>query len=496
MPRIEQAFARLTEAETHRRSGDLGSAKALCEGLLRDNPDYAGALQTLGVIHLSMNDPHQAFVCFAQVARLCPTDWINLTNLGSTELRLGAHEASAETLEKARQLKPDDTAMLLILADAYREGRNYDAAIGVYSDVLRVDPASAVAAQGLGDSLLQLGRLDEAAEALEAAHRANPGSAAILYSLGQLPAGLGRTDIAQVLHSCKRQDSESDGDFASFRDFAMAGALHRQGRAKESWRTLVEANGRLAARHREPWKRQSNGMAAALRQALAMTAPQPFAEEGSPISLFILGPSRAGKSVVEQLLTRLVGLKRGHERRLVEASVRRTAALSGLLPIVNPAELPSSLYDRLRAIYREEVVGFANDARIVTDTYPAMIAYIGQIAGVVPNLRLIFIKRDRHDLALRIFMRLYRSGNHYAYSVPEIFDYVRWYERMAEIWLAKLPSISLTLNYEDVVAEPAAALAQAARLCDAAQVRGDPAVAYDDRHCGQAYRSLIDSALR
>jgi tetratricopeptide (TPR) repeat protein len=496
MPKIEQAFARLSEAETSRRSGDLGRAKVLCEGLLRDYPDYAGALQTLGVIHLSMNDPRQAFICFAQVARLCPTDWINLTNLGSTELRLGAHAAAAETLEKARRLKPDDTAMLLILADAYREARDYDAAVGVYSDVLGIDPASAVAAQGLGDSLLQLGRLGEAAKALEAAHRANPGSAAILYSLSQLTPGLVRTDIAHALQSCKRHDSESDVDFASFRDFAMAGALHRQGRVEESWKTLVEANGRLAARHREPWKRQSTAMATAIDQALATRAARPFAEEGSPISLFILGPSRAGKSVVEQLLTRLVGLKRGHERRLVEASVRRTAALSGLLATANPAELPSSLNDRLRATYREEVIGFAKGARIVTDTYPAMIAYIGQIAGIVPNLRLIFIRRDRHDLALRIFMRLYRSGNHYAYSMPAVFEYVRWYERMTEIWLAKLPGISLALNYEDVVAEPAVALGQAARLCDAAQTPGDPTVDYDDRHCGQAYRNLIDAALR
>jgi tetratricopeptide (TPR) repeat protein len=80
-------------------SGDFGRAKALCEALLREYPDYV-VLQTLGVIHQSMNDPHRAFVCFAQAARRCPTDWINLTNLGSTELRLGAYAAAAETLEK------------------------------------------------------------------------------------------------------------------------------------------------------------------------------------------------------------------------------------------------------------------------------------------------------------------------------------------------------------------------------------------------------------
>jgi hypothetical protein len=45
-------------------SGDFGRAKALCEALLREYPDYVGALQTLGVIHQSMNDPHRCLRLF------------------------------------------------------------------------------------------------------------------------------------------------------------------------------------------------------------------------------------------------------------------------------------------------------------------------------------------------------------------------------------------------------------------------------------------------
>ena len=101
-----------------------------------------------------------------------------------------------------------------------------------------------------------------------------------------------------------------------------------------------------------------------------------------------------------------------------------------------------------------------------------MIAYIGRIAAIVPNLRLIFIRRDPHDLALRIFMRLYRTGNHYACSIPAIFEYVRWYERMSEIWVGKFPAISLTLTYEDIVARPAAVLQRTAHLLDAEPVQG------------------------
>jgi hypothetical protein len=209
-----------------------------------------------------------------------------------------------------------------------------------------------------------------------------------------------------------------------------------------------------------------------------------------------MGPSRSGKTTVEQLVKQLEGVKCGYENRLVERATRRTSQLSGLLTLRNPADLPEALDERLRATYLEELLEFAGSAKIVTDTYPAMIPYVGRVASTSPNARFIFVKRDRYDCALRIFMKHYRAGNDYAYSIETIFDYISWYYDMAEIWLAKFPELTISVDYHQVVGEPKATLARLAEFCGARIAKGELPKLGDDRDCAQAYRELLDHTLK
>jgi hypothetical protein len=90
----------------------------------------------------------------------------------------------------------------------------------------------------------------------------------------------------------------------------------------------------------------------------------------------------------------------------------------------------------------------------VTNTHPGMIDQIGRIAECVPNARFVFVKRDVNDIVLRILMKKYRSGNHYAYNLPNARHYVSWYYAMVDTWQAKLPKISLCIDYNELVADP------------------------------------------
>ena len=86
----------LADAETCRRMGKLDRAQSLCKSLLQKYPDYVGALQTLGVTQLTKKNYRQALSCFIQAAMLCPKDCINLTNLATAYLHLGARELAAQ----------------------------------------------------------------------------------------------------------------------------------------------------------------------------------------------------------------------------------------------------------------------------------------------------------------------------------------------------------------------------------------------------------------
>ena len=255
------------------------------------------------------------------------------------------------------------------------------------------------------------------------------------------------------------QEGQDRADFEILIGLTRAAALDRQGRHAEAWGSLVEANRREFPRHQQAHRRNVQRMDAAYRAALGEGRPVagPAAQD-HPMSLFIVGPSRAGKSTLERLVGGLDGVKRGFESRLVEPAARRTSQLAGLLTVVDPVELPISLDAQFRKTYLEDLGEFAPGARIVTDTHPGMITAIGRIAATIPNVRFIFMRRDPQDLALRILMRRYRTGNHYAYDLATIFEHLSRYDQLMDLWVQRFPRLAIALTYEDLVTEPKARL--------------------------------------
>jgi len=61
---------------------------------------------------------------------------------------------------------------------------------------------------------------------------------------------------------------------------------------------------------------------------------------------------------------------------------------------------------------------------------------------------------------------------------------------------AKLPDISRVINYEDMIADPAAALRTAADLCGLPMEHGALPNVGDDRNCAAPYHEFMAAALK
>ncbi len=489
------AHARLVEAERLRRAGNLDGAQAICQALLKEHPNYVGALQTLGVVHLERRSFQDAYRCLNLAALLCPEDAVTLDNLANAYMGLGGHTMAAHFLSLARNLRPHDHTLLWTLANLHREQRDYGAAADVFRNILKELPASADAAHGLGDCLVQLGQIEEARDALDLAHRLDPSSIAILYSLSQLPRCGAGIDLIPALAKVRRQKGQGEAAYAMQCALTRAAACDQRADHAGAWASIMAACRLAAPAHDAAFHKQRPFMAAALRAARA------FAPVGSgagasagPVVLFIVGPSRSGKTTLEKLAATLPGVHCGHESRLVERATRRTSQLAGFISTHNPNDLPAALDGQLRANFAEDVAGIAGGAHIVTDTYPAIIPYVGKVAAVLPNVRFVFMDRDPYDTALRTLLRQYRAGNHHAYGMATVFEYLEWYRDMARAWRGKLPGISLDVAYGDMVADPAATRAKVAHLCGVEPPDKLPAPPGDDRGCASAYRAMMDEA--
>ena len=214
------------------------------------------------------------------------------------------------------------------------------------------------------------------------------------------------------------------------------------------------------------------------------------------ISLFILGPSRSGKTTMESLVSALPGVKRGCESPVMEiggpahVSGRWISHRTGCSRSYRPDSIAEC-----REIYLEELARRAGSATVFTNTHPARIHDAARVAAAIPNVRFILIKRNLEDNMLRIYMQKYAAGHADSYDLKAIRDGLAWYHEMIDLLAAKLPDVSRVITYEDIVADPTGAIRMAAELCGLPKDHGPIPDIGDDRGCAEPYREFMKAAL-
>lgn len=495
---VEEAFRLLQQAEKLRARGELDRARTVCEPLVHRYPDYFGALQTLGLIYADKGQHPQALGCLVRASMLNPRSWQALTALSGVYLELGASEMAARTLEQARKLKADDPAIPLTLAEIYHSEREHGLALGACRAAYDLDRNYTPAAIGMANSLLELGEYEEAATILEDLIRRGTRTLPVLALVDQLPAGMIEFDILSALDATTAEPGADRNEFENSRMFVRASVLHKAGRHDEAWQSLTAANRQLWLRA-ESHARELAATQRANLEALKhkrISAGKPRDRTSAPVSLFILGASRSGKTTAESLAGTLDAVKRGYENPAVENAVRRTFQTASLLTHRMLDVLPEKLDDQFRAFYLEELSERAGDAKVFTNTHPARIHDVARIAAIVPNARFLFVKRDLDDTLLRIYMRKYTRGNADSYDLKAARGSILWYHRMIDVLAEKLPDVSRVLQYEEVIEDPRAALRATAELCGLPAHEKPLPPLGDDRNCAEPYREVMAAALR
>jgi len=495
-PPLLQIHARLREAERLRQERMLDKAQAICADLLKAHPDYVGAMHTLGLIHADRREFEAARLHLSRAAMFNPRDWKILTALAGVYLKLKATEMAMRTLEQARRLRPDDASILATLGEIYREEREYELAVEAYEKAFTLDPDLGLVRLGLARSLTHLGRFAEAARIFNELARQGEGSLAAVSALSHMPSKFVEIDLMRAIQEVRTAPARPQDDVDTSVAFARAAALDKAKRYQEAWNEISAVNARICVSLADALGKEERSHAKVLDLLNTLARnPRIPDDEASCRSLFILGPSRSGKTTMEYLAAHLPGVRRGYENPIVENTIRRTFQGAGLLTRGRLVELPAQLDPVFRQNYLEELRERAGAARIFTNTHPGRIADAWRLAAAVPGVRFIFIKREPYDLALRIYMKHYRSGNAHAYDLAAIFRYIGWYHAVMDGVAARFPEIARIISYEDMIENPRGALAIVAQLCGVTVPDELLPDLGDDRGASLPYRNFMESAL-
>jgi len=183
-------------------------------------------------------------------------------------------------------------------------------------------------------------------------------------------------------------------------------------------------------------------------------------DAASPKPVFIVGMPRSGTSMVEQIIASHPAVFGAGERKEIGSSVHGLAKISNV-KVPYPMAAAHVSHDDLIEIgerYQRKMAHLAQKAghascEIITDKMPHNFLFLGFIAQVLPEARIIHCRRDPLDTCLSCYFQYFNARNPVSTSLSSLGTFYQEYERLMAHWHEVLPIPILDIQYETCVHE-------------------------------------------
>ena len=167
--------------------------------------------------------------------------------------------------------------------------------------------------------------------------------------------------------------------------------------------------------------------------------------------IFIVGLPRSGSTLIEQILASHSQVEGTHELadvpRIVTELDGRDSRYPGALLSTDTEE-----FRRLGERYLSDTrVYRSSDRPRFIDKMPNNFRHVGLIHLMLPNAKIIDVRREPMACCFGNFKQLFAQGQGFTYDLQDIARYYCTYLELMRHWESVLPGRILRLHYEDVV---------------------------------------------
>jgi tetratricopeptide (TPR) repeat protein len=475
------------------QSGDIAGAIRACEEELQtetDRPSRAELLNLRAVAEQVSGDVEAAVGFALRALKEEPGFAKGWNTLAILQNRAGRVIPAIDAAEAAVRADPGMVEAHLTLAGLYASRRRPRRAAESYRRALDIDPVLVPALSGLALALTQSGDAEGALSTYERLEELLPEDAGVASSIAATLTQAGRAVEAgrAALRVLELDPVNVTG---------LQVALQSAPPAETG--DLVPTALRLARDHSAPWLRRARLLAAlAYREDRLVRQDEAFRywEEKNRVAssgrsydrgrldrfvqgvkttwtpdltsrltgistrrerpVLVLGMPRSGTTLVEQILG-------GHEKVSPGGELYDLGDLShNFMPgqtISRVDETPEAeLEGRVRqmsAIYADALAQYGDADRVVTDKMPENFKLVGLAAVLMPNLKVVHVRRDPRDVCFSIWkLQFNNEGHAYGNRFEDLAHYYRVHEELIAHWKSIFPGLIHTVRYEELVADP------------------------------------------
>lgn len=436
------------------QSGNLADAKRLLDARLANEDDDVIALRQAGDLAARFGRAVDAEHYYRRCIDLCPSYVPARYGLSRLLLRQASLADASNETERMLAIAPTDpTVRTLKAAVAASVGNHADAA-ALYQGLISELPGQAALWLGLGHSHRTLGRTSEAVAAYRRALDIPVGAAEAYWSLSNLKTY--QFDDADV-DRMTRLASEADGMAKAYIHFALGQSFDTRGKINHAFDHFERGNAAKRATISYDAGRSAERMVHWTSSVSAETVAV-RGSEGDPSSapIFIVGLPRSGSTLVEQILGSHSLIESTAELPYMDKIASRLAR-RGTEPGQEPTGLKLEGVDL--ALLGREYLSAARTHRktakpFFIDKLPGNFAHAALIKLILPNAKIIDVRRHPLATTWSVFKQLFSHGQPFAYDLTEIARWYRSYVAAMAHFDTVIPSRIFRLRYEDLVDDP------------------------------------------
>lgn len=473
---------------------DLENAVIWYKKALDVNPNHLESLNNIGATLTDDNKAEEARPYLLNAVKLNPNYVEALNNLGRVYLQLDHYDDALPAFQKAAKLDNSHCSAHLGISAVMQERQNYEGALKAAEHAAKVEPDRAEAHVAMGRSLVHLGKEIKAHQCYDNALRidAELGSAynargSLLLEQGQMEKaeenfrkgmalekeeGAKLESLFNLASAIKMKEGSeehkaliaAEADIESLSEkkvMLLHFALGKMNDDLKNYELAFENYIKACALKRKTFEYSAFEMTNTYQQtanifnAEMIEKLKPYADPSAK-PIFVLGSPRSGTTLTEQIIST-------HPEVHGAGELKDFANAIGSMPNVQGQGTFPAIMDKLSPEqiahigkdYIKHITELAPNADYITDKMPANYFYIGLIHALLPNAKIIHVKRNPLDTCISCFQRLFGHNQYQSYDLAELGTYYKDYVHLMDHWKKILPKGSLyEVTYEELVANP------------------------------------------
>ncbi|HEY8698230.1 MAG TPA: sulfotransferase [Rhizomicrobium sp.] len=371
-------------------------------------------------------------------------------------------EQAQARLDQLLARDPDNPGHRNLKAVAYMLVGDYANTVLEYEKVLKSDPKAPGPWMAHAVSLRTLGRYEESVAAYRDIIAKFPRFGEAYWSLANLKTFRFAPSEIEAMRSLLQREDVTVESKTHIR-FALGKALEDSGHYAEAFEQYREAN----SIRRATMEYNSELTTAYISNSIALFTKEFFAaragagcQASDPI--FIVGMPRSGSTLIEQILASHSMIEPTMELRvvpyLVLTRLGRKRVLDTFIPY--PESVRGLSADELKSLGEEYLERARVHRRLgrphFIDKLPENCGHVGLILSMLPNARIVDVRRHPLACCFSCFKQDFPPGQHFSYSLSDLGRYYSDYVRHMAHFDAVLPGRIHRVIYEQLIDNPEA----------------------------------------